>query len=610
MCGIMAYVGNKQAFPILIDGLKQLEYRGYDSSGVAVMNGSLSLLKTEGKVNDLIRYSKSRKTDGNIGLGHTRWATHGAPTDKNAHPHQSQSGKLTMVHNGIIENYESLKSMLLDCGYTFTSDTDSEVLVQLIEWYIERYEISLETAMSRALQDVEGSFAIVLFDLDNPSKLLVARRQSPLIIGVGNNEFIISSDTMTLADYTDQVIYLEEDVVAILDASGASSFSTLQEQKTYQEIIQIETQSLKLDKGEYDTFMLKEIYEQSKSVERTLSARLNSNNGIVQFSNDITEIIKQTDRIIITACGTSWHSGLVAEYLFEKYARINVEVEYASEFRYKNAILSERDLVIGISQSGETADTIAALEIAKAGGAKTLAVVNGVNSSIARMVDEVLYLNAGPEIGVASTKAFTSQLTAVLLLTVAFSKVSGTVSLSERKAMTSELLKLPSYIEETLHLSKEISGIAYDLMDYTSTLFLGRGMSFPIAIEGALKLKEISYIHAEGYPAGEMKHGPIALVDDLMPVIAIASNDDSLAKLISNVQEVKARKAKVLIVKNKSTVIPNDLAEYIIDIPDCPSYLNPILQSIPLQLLSYYIASLKGCNVDQPRNLAKSVTVE
>ena len=594
MCGIMAYIGKKQAYPILLDGLKKLEYRGYDSSGVALMNGTLSLLKKEGKVSALETFAIDKKTDGNIGIGHTRWATHGIPSDLNAHPHQSQSERLTIVHNGIIENHGSLKVMLQENGFVFQSDTDTEVLVQLIEWFQTKYSISTKVALARALDLVEGSFAIVLFDLYDPRKLWAARRQSPLVIGIGEEECLISSDAMPLAPYLKDVVYVENDIIIEMIDTGEKTFFNLNLEEVHQPIVQIAQDELISKKEGFDSFMLKEIHEQPHSIARFLNDR-----------SDL-EFIKDFDRIIFTACGTSWHSGLIAEYIIEKFGRINVEVEYASEFRYRNPVLSDRDLVIGISQSGETADTIAALEMAKSSGCQTLGLVNVKNSSIARIVDQVIYLNAGPEIGVASTKAFTNQLVAILEL---LSKLVADSDPILSNKINSEMRKLPLLVEQVLTAinSSEISSL---LCQHSSALFLGRGTMYPVALEGALKLKEISYIHAEGYPAGEMKHGPIALIDEQMPVIAICNNDEHLPKILSNIQEVKARKGIVIIVKTKSTVIPEGLANYCIETPDCHEILTPIIQNLPLQLISYQVATQLGLDVDKPRNLAKSVTVE
>lgn len=594
MCGIMAYIGKKQAYPILLDGLKKLEYRGYDSSGVAVMNGSLSLLKKEGKVSSLESFAVDKKTDGNIGLGHTRWATHGVPSDINAHPHQSQSGRLTIVHNGIIENHGPLKLMLQSNGFTFQSETDTEVLVQLIEWLQTTYSISTRSALGRALEMVEGSFAIVVFDLYDPAKLWAARRQSPLVLGLGDNECLISSDAMPLAKYLSDVVYVENDTIIEMTDAGEYSFFNLQLEKVMQPTVKIAQDELVSEKEGFDSFMLKEIHEQPSAVARLL-----------KLQEDL-DLNQDFDRIIITACGTSWHSGLIAEYIIEKYGRVNVEVEYASEFRYRNPVLSERDLVIGISQSGETADTIAALELAKSNGCQTMALVNVKNSSISRLVDQIIYLDAGPEIGVASTKAFTNQLVAILqLLNTIVAKKDPKLAAE----IKSEMAKLPLLIEQTLTNSNhtEISNI---ISNHSNALFLGRGTMYPVALEGALKLKEISYIHAEGYAAGEMKHGPIALIDENMPVIGICNNDEHLSKILSNIQEVKARKGIVIIIKSKSTIIPEGLADYVIETQDCHELIAPIIQNLPLQLIAYEVATNLGFDVDKPRNLAKSVTVE
>ncbi len=605
MCGIVAYSGKNEAFPILINGLKKLEYRGYDSAGIGTVNGSVHLHKREGKVNDLVSYCAGKNTSGKIGLGHTRWATHGCANNQNAHPHQSQSKRLTLVHNGIIENYEALKEMLTFHDFNFESDTDSEVLVQLVEWYQIRYKLSTRVALGRALQDVQGSYAVVLHDTSVKYQLLAARSESPLVIGLGEEGHFVSSDSMTFDHSAKSIIYLEEKVIAELHQNEEPAFYTLDDITIDQDILPFDYRKVAVSKGDFESYTLKEIFEQKLSVSRTLNGFSNYN------SEELSKVLDDVDRIIITACGTSCHSGIVAEYLIEKYAHLNVEVEYASEMRYKCHTLGKRDLVIGISQSGETADTKMALEIAKSKGVKTLAIVNGVNSSIARIADQVIYLKAGIEIGVASTKAFTSQLSAILMLTVLIAKTKNTLTQERLDEMIFELKKLPAYVSKTLAVSEKIARrVAYHIADAQSALYLGRGLSFPIAIEGALKLKEISYIHAEGYPSGEMKHGPIALVEEDLPVIAIVNNDESAAKIISNIQEVKARKAMVIVVKNEDVELPRNIADHVINVPAVPSYLNPIIQSIPLQLLAYYTAKLKGCNIDQPRNLAKSVTVE
>jgi len=601
MCGIVAYIGQQEAFPIIVDGLKKLEYRGYDSSGVALMNGSLSLLKKEGKVADLVKYAEHKKTDGNIGLGHTRWATHGKPSDINSHPHQSQTGRLTMVHNGIIENYAELRNKLRNSGYYFQSDTDTEVFVQLIQYYIDTRNCSTKVALQYSLQEVIGSYAIVLFDLENPTQLLAARRKSPLVLGTANDEIFISSDPMTIAAHTDRVIYLEEDIISEVRLHGELSFYDLNLCQIHQCVSIVNCESMESTKGNFGTYMLKEIHEQPHKIGQILTGHT--------WSAPAT-LFENIDRIIITACGTSWHSGLLAEYYIEKLSRINVEVEYASEFRYKNPILSPRDLVIGISQSGETADTIAALELAKENGCQTIGLVNVTHSTIARMVDYVLPIAVGPEIGVASTKAFTGQLSHILNMAIGLGVSRGMLDQSMLEDVLKDIKELPEKINHILSNHTTLKRVAQSIKDAHTAIFLGRGDLFPAALEGALKIKEISYIHAEGYPAGEMKHGPIALIDDGVPVIALVNNDTHLEKLLSNVAEVKARKAKVILVKNESTIIPDDLADYVINVPDCHTSLNGMLQSIPLQLLAYYTARLKGCNVDQPRNLAKSVTVE
>ncbi|MEM9544581.1 MAG: glutamine--fructose-6-phosphate transaminase (isomerizing) [Bacteroidota bacterium] len=594
MCGIMAYIGKKQAYPILMNGLKKLEYRGYDSSGVALMNGSLSLLKKEGKVSVLEDFAINKKTDGNIGLGHTRWATHGVPSDINAHPHQSQSGRYTIVHNGIIENHDHLRSMLIKKGYHFHSETDTEVMVQLVEWLQTKYRLSTSGALARALEMVEGSFAIVLFDLHYPDQLWAARRQSPLVLGIGPGELYISSDAMPLAEYIDTVIYLENDTFAEMNDCGSYQLYDLNLQQVIQPISKIKQDELICDMQGFSSFMEKEIHEQPKAISRLLNA-----GNQVGLDQDF-------DRIIITACGTSWHSGLIAKYLFEKYARINVEVEYASEFRYRNPVLSSKDLVIGISQSGETADTIAALELAKENGCQTLALVNVKNSTISRLVDQSVFLEAGPEIGVASTKAFTNQLVGLISI---LNTLMGKSNPEFSKQLNNELKRLPMAIDRVLK-SIDVQKVSELLSHARNALFLGRGTMYPIALEGALKLKEISYIHAEGYPAGEMKHGPIALIDENMPVIAICNDDEHLPKILSNVEEVKARKGKIIVIKSKNVTLPKGLADCSIEIPDFHEVIAPIAYALPLQLIAHDTASLLNLDVDKPRNLAKSVTVE
>lgn len=594
MCGIMAYIGKKEAYPILLKGLKKLEYRGYDSSGVAIMNGSLSLLKKEGKVKELEAFAKNKKTAGNIGIGHTRWATHGIPSDYNAHPHQSQSKQLSIVHNGIIENHTELRKFLTKDGFTFQSDTDTEVLVQLVEWLKNKYILSTKEALARALEMVEGSFAIVLFDINNPTKLYSARRQSPLAIGLGDGCVYLSSDAIPLSDYTSDVIYIEDDIIVELDDQGQYDFCDLNLNSVEQEIDQIDFNSEQTEKGDFDSFMLKEIHEQPVKAQELIDKPFD-----YSFDFDI-------DRIVITACGSSWHSGLIAEYLIEKYARINVEVEYASEFRYRHPVLSSRDLVIGISQSGETADTIAALELAKENNCKTLAFVNTENSTISRLVDQSFQIHAGSEIGVASTKAFTNQVIVLTKFLVSILQKSDPL---KGMQLNKALLTLPNQLDELL-ATIDVEEVAQLVSGYDQALFLGRGVMFPIALEGALKLKEISYIHADGYAAGEMKHGPIALVDEALPIIAFCNNDEHLPKVLSNIQEVKARSGIIIIIKSEDVVLPVDLADYVIETPASHSAIAPIVQNIPLQLLAYKVASILGLDVDRPRNLAKSVTVE
>jgi len=609
MCGIMAYVGEQSAFPILMEGLKKLEYRGYDSAGVAVMSDELRLLKKSGKVNNLEKYAPDDITIGTLGIGHTRWATHGAASDLNAHPHQSMSGRYTLVHNGIIENAAPLKEMMLKHGIVFKSETDTEVLVQLIEWYQMRFQLETQMAVQRALEYIEGSFAIVLFDLHTPDQLFVIRRGSPLVIGIGDDEYIISSDPMPIAPHTDQLIYLEEDILGVFKKGTAPSFVDAQEEMVEQTIEYLSHTYEDVMKEGYDSYMLKEINEQPARIahmlDRHMGGRAND-----ELLDRLPTIISDIDRIIILGCGSSRHSGLVAEYLMETYARISVEVEYASEFRYKNAMIGPKDLIIGISQSGETADTIAALKIASSSGATTIGIVNGVNSTIARMVDHVLYLHMGQEIGVASTKAFSAQLTALTLISMRIAEIRKTICQEDTDRMLLDLKNVSEHVKTALECADIIESISLDLLESRSIIFLGRGMLYPIALEGALKLKELSYIHAEGFAAGEMKHGPIALLEERMPVIALVNDDCSLEKLMSNVQEMKARKAMIIVIKSSNVTLSAGVADYIVDMPDCPAFLSPIIQSIPLQLLSYYVAKHKGCDVDQPRHLAKSVTVE
>ncbi len=612
MCGIVAYLGDKQAYPILIKGLKRLEYRGYDSSGVAIIDGELNLYKRKGKVAELVNYAKDKNTKGTIGIAHTRWATHGEPNDVNAHPHTSQTDKLAIIHNGIIENYNTLKAELIKRGHNFESDTDTEVLIHLIEDVQDNENLDLVEAVRVALNQVVGAYAMVVISKDDDTKLIAAKKGSPLVIGVGENEFLIASDATPIVEYTRKVVYLEDEEMAVLERGKdlvLKSISNIEHTPYFQEL----TMNLDvLEKGGYEHFMLKEIFEQPTSIRETMRGRLRAEDGVVWLGGvgDYSVKLKNAKRILMIACGTSWHAGLVGEYLFEDLARVPVEVEYASEFRYRNPIIYEDDIVIAISQSGETADTLAAIKMAKERGATIIGICNVVGSSIPRHTDAGSYTHAGPEIGVASTKAFTSQVTILTMMALMVAKEKGTISRSRYQQLVTELNSVPEMVEEVLKTSdivKEIAGLYKDVSNF---LYLGRGYNFPVALEGALKLKEISYIHAEGYPAAEMKHGPIALIDENMPVAVIAPKRGHYDKLVSNIQEVKARKGNVIAIVTKGDVEVAKIADHVIEIPDVDELLVPLIATIPLQLLSYYIAVMRGCNVDQPRNLAKSVTVE
>ncbi|RQO72457.1 glutamine--fructose-6-phosphate transaminase (isomerizing) [Pedobacter sp. KBW06] len=612
MCGIVGYIGHREAWPIVLKGLKRLEYRGYDSAGIALINDTgLNIYKKAGKVLELENFSEGKDLSGTIGIGHTRWATHGAPSDRNSHPHTSNSGKLTIIHNGIIENYATLKEELIQRGHEFKSDTDTEVLVHLIEEIYKNEGTDLLEAVRIALNEVTGAYAIVLMDEDRPDQLIAARKGSPLVIGVGAGEYFIASDATPIVEYTKNVIYLNDNEIAFLKRDELLI-------KRLDNVVQtpyIQALELKLEmleKGGYEHFMLKEIFEQSRSIRDCMRGRIYPNEGIVQLGGikEYAEKLKNVDRIIIVACGTSWHAGLVAEYLIEEYARIPVEVEYASEFRYRNPIITEKDVVIAISQSGETADTMAAIEMAKERGATIFGVCNVVGSSIPRLTHAGVYTHVGPEIGVASTKAFTGQVTVLTLMAFYMAQQKGTVSHSKLVELLTELDCIPDKIQKALESNEMIQEIAAKFKDSRNCLFLGRGSGFPVALEGALKLKEISYIHAEGYPAAEMKHGPIALIDEEMPVVVIATKNSSYEKVISNIQEVKARKGIVLAIVTEGDTEVKKMADYCIEIPDSSEAFLPLLATIPLQLLSYHIALMRGCNVDQPRNLAKSVTVE
>ncbi|HLT41192.1 MAG TPA: glutamine--fructose-6-phosphate transaminase (isomerizing) [Sphingobacteriaceae bacterium] len=611
MCGIVGYIGKREAWPIIIKGLKLLEYRGYDSAGIALVNDQINVYKKAGKVDQLEKFAANKDLHGTVGIGHTRWATHGEPTDANAHPHRSGNHRFAIVHNGIIENYSTLKENLLSKGHIFESDTDTEVLIHLIEEIQKEGDFSLTEAVRLSLSQVAGAYAIVIVDKDFPDQLIAARKGSPLVIGVGEDEYIIGSDATPIIEHTKNIIYLKDNEIVTIDKSGLQIRTTDNELR-HPVIEELELQLEALEKAGYDHFMLKEIYEQPKSVRDCIRGRIKPNEGIIALGglSNHKELLKNANRIIIIACGTSWHAGLVGEYLIENYARIPVEVEYASEFRYRNPVINKNDIVIAISQSGETADTLAALELAKEHGAIILGVCNVVGSSITRMTDAGVYTHAGPEIGVASTKAFTAQVTVLTLIALYIAQLKNSIEDEKLLSLLKELDAVPDLIEKCLQTEEAARGIAEELKDKHSCLFLGRGLSFPVALEGALKLKEISYIHAAGYPAGEMKHGPIALIDEEMPVVVIATKDSTYEKAVSNIQEVKARKGIIIAVVTEGDKAVKDLADFVMEIPESNEIFSPLLATIPLQLLSYHTALMRGCDVDQPRNLAKSVTVE
>ena len=612
MCGIVAYLGPREAYPILIKGLHRLEYRGYDSAGIALINGGLRLFKTKGKVSELEKMLIGSDLSGTCGIAHTRWATHGEPNSINAHPHFSQSKKLAIIHNGIIENYNPLKKELKSRGYLFESDTDTEVLMYLIEDIQLNEKVDLVEAVQIALTQVIGAYAIVVISRDDPDMLIAARKGSPLVVGIGEGEFFLASDATPIVEYTRQVVYLDDEEIAVLKRGEPLKIFTIlnAERKPYIQTLQINLSAL--EKGGYPHFMLKEIFEQPHSVRDSMRGRLNFEQKIVSLGGilDYTQRMVSAKRIIIIACGTSWHAGLVGEYIFEDLTRIPVEVEYASEFRYRNPVIYEDDVVIAISQSGETADTLAAIELARSKGATIIGICNVVGSSIARATDAGSYTHAGPEIGVASTKAFTAQVTVLTLMAIMIAHKKGTISASRYQQLINELEAIPDKIELTLKLNDQIKELASTFMDSRNALYLGRGINFPVALEGALKMKEISYIHAEGYPAAEMKHGPIALIDNEMPVVVVATNKGHYDKVVSNIQEVKARKGKIIAIVTEGDSMVKELADFSVEIPETDELLVPLLATIPLQLLSYHIAVMRGCNVDQPRNLAKSVTVE
>lgn len=617
MCGIVGYTGFQDAYDIVINGLRRLEYRGYDSAGIVIDNKSekFEVAKTKGKVEDLVNISSGLKGVSKIGMGHTRWATHGVPSDRNSHPHLSNNGKIALVHNGIIENYDTIKTMLTEKGFTFQSETDTEVLVNFIQYFMDLDgTISFPEAVRLALNEVYGAYAITVMHQDFPDLLVVARLGSPLAIGLGENEYFIASDASPFVEFTKEAIYLEEGHMAIISLEKGVEIRSIESNERVNSVVQELKLSLEqIEKGGYEHFMLKEIFEQSKSIHDTMRGRLLVDEGIIKMAGiwDHLERFRNAERIIIVACGTSWHAGLIGEYLIEEYARIPVEVEYASEFRYRNPIITNKDIVIAISQSGETADTMAAIKLAKERGAFVFGICNVVDSSIARFSDAGAYTHAGPEIGVASTKAFTAQLTILSLLALKLGKHNGNLSNLDFMKLITELDAIPKKIEKVLESTHEyVKSIAKNFVESPNFLYLGRGYNFPAALEGALKLKEISYIHAEGYPAAEMKHGPIALIDENMPIVIIAPKKGHYDKIVSNVQEIKARKGQVIAVVNKGDEQVSSMADYIIEIPETSECFSPIVASIPLQLLAYYIAIYRGANVDQPRNLAKSVTVE
>ena len=614
MCGIVAYLGDKEAYPILINGLRRLEYRGYDSAGVALLQDDhLTIYKCQGKVSDLESHVNGRSTKGSVGIGHTRWATHGPPNDVNAHPHQGTSGDLALIHNGIIENYASIKEELIHRGHEFRSDTDTEVLVHLIDDIQRTDKVDLAEAVRLALDSVVGAYAIVVLDRKEPDILVAARKSSPLVIGIGENgEHFAASDATPIVEHTKNVVYLEDGEIAIMDRHKGLKIRNVKNQEKTPFIQELEMHLEALEKGGYDHFMLKEIHEQPRSIRDSLRGRLNLSKGEVVLGGikDYEQKFVNAKRILILGCGTSWHAGMVGEYLFEEFARIPVEVEYASEFRYRNPIVGEDDLVIAISQSGETADTLAAIELAKNRGATIIGICNVVGSSIARVTHAGSYTHAGPEIGVASTKAFTAQVTVLTLMALMVGKKKGMLSGGNFYRLLNELDAIPDKVQKVLESEAQIKYIADIYKNASNALYLGRGYCFPVALEGALKLKEISYIHAEGYPAAEMKHGPIALIDEEMPVFVIATKGASYEKVVSNIQEVKARKGKIIAIVTEGDTVVKGLADHVIEIPETPDALVPLLSVVPFQLISYHIAVMRNCNVDQPRNLAKSVTVE
>lgn len=615
MCGIVGYIGHREAYPIVIQGLKRLEYRGYDSAGVALFDGTeLKVCKTKGKVADLEKLATTDiTTNGNIAIGHTRWATHGVPNDVNAHPHYSNSGDLVIIHNGIIENYDALRKELTSRGYTFKSDTDTEVLINLIEDVKNKENVKLGKAIQIALNQVIGAYAIAVFDKNKPDEIVIARLGSPLAVGIGENEFFIASDASPFLEYTKNAVYLEDEEMAIIRLGKAIKVRKIKDDSLVVPYVQELQMNLEqIEKGGYPHFMLKEIFEQPNAIKDTYRGRLLAREGIIRMAgiDDNLDRFLNANRIIIVACGTSWHAGLVAEYIFEDLARIPVEVEYASEFRYRNPVITDKDVVIAISQSGETADTLAAIKLAKANGAFVFGVCNVVGSSIARETHAGAYTHAGPEIGVASTKAFTTQITVLTLIALKLAKNKGSISTSDFHYHLQELELIPEKVAKALKSDEHIKAVADIYKNAKNCLYLGRGYNFPVALEGALKLKEISYIHAEGYPAAEMKHGPIALIDEQMPIVVIATKKGHYEKVVSNIEEIRARKGKIIGIVTEGDTNVKQLADHVIEVPETLESLSPLLTTIPLQLLSYHIAVMLGRNVDQPRNLAKSVTVE
>ena len=614
MCGIVGYIGKRKAYPILIKGLHRLEYRGYDSAGVALINeqGQLNVYKAKGKVAELEAFCAEKDTCGNIGIAHTRWATHGEPNTVNAHPHYSESERLAIIHNGIIENYAVLKAGLMEQGYTFKSDTDTEVLVQLVEYTQVNQHVDLKTAVQLALQQVIGAYAIAILDKTHPDTLIAARKGSPLVVGIGEDEYFLASDATPIVEYTDQVIYIDDEEVVSLRLGEEVDITTIGNVQKTPEIKRLELSLSQLEKGGYPHFMLKEIFEQPRTLTDSMRGRVNVRQDNIALSGfiDNKDRFLNAKRIIITACGTSWHAGLIAMYAIEEFAQIPVEVEYSSEFRYRKPVINKDDVVIAISQSGETADTLAAIQLAKSKGAFIFSICNVVGASIPRVSDSGCYTHVGPEIGVASTKAFTAQVVALSMLALCIGREKGTMSQEQYLRIVRELGQIPDKIERVLGQNKRISDFAKTFTYAQNFIYLGRGYNYPVAMEGALKLKEISYIHAEGYPAAEMKHGPIALISQEMPVVVVAPHCSTYEKVVSNIQEIKARKGRVIAVVTEGDELVSKIADYIIEVPQTEECLTPLLTVIPLQLLAYHIAVVKGCDVDQPRNLAKSVTVE